>query len=614
MDLHVVPPTGYEEDEVYKVSVKQYSKPEQGVFFLSFIRESRYNKFDSCVDKSVDIKLCGCAKEQITDVTKKGVLFENGVSTSDVWCRDDCQKPGLKLSLVHETKLRNVFVCVGSGEYNSDRNCSAAASWNCGTVAVNSFGFHYPEEFRPDKAGTEQIVRHYGQPGRVENRTCDETHYPDICSFQVTESDDNKLSCDAKVCGSSDAQIASVNPEMGKAVSDWKPLPKDTMTATVKEAIKTNLEKGFSFLFIRCGSIFQALTFPPILKKVEDGKKRSDRISIETLPRAVEAFKKINEDPNIKATAMDFELVQSIGQQTFENLRPFFSSVLKDDNEIGGKGENILAPLGTEVMYGTFQKWGYQTLFQEDLCWYDIWGIMLTEIQRRAMISGDSELKSRWMEFQEKVAKKKVDHYGLTHFSCTVLVNKLRRTNHYDYPEKVCFNGQFFSWYFMDYITKLYTSLKNDEKAKPMFSYTHFNTGHATTGKRIINLDANLAKFFINMAAFPNTLTVIFADHGHTRTPFSSTEEGRRELFDPSFFMIVPDGVAEKLGSQRMAALVENQKRLFILLDVHKAFMSLNDPDKMKLPGVFGNRYIFSDTSKPHMRRLVHAAADQVQV
>ncbi|KAJ7389014.1 hypothetical protein OS493_034148 [Desmophyllum pertusum] len=79
MDLHVVPPTGYEEDEVYKVSVKQYSKPEQGVFFLSFIRQTRYSKFDSCVDKSVDIKLCGCAKEQTTDVTKKGVLFENGV-------------------------------------------------------------------------------------------------------------------------------------------------------------------------------------------------------------------------------------------------------------------------------------------------------------------------------------------------------------------------------------------------------------------------------------------------------------------------------------------------------------------------------------------------------
>ena len=45
--------------------------------------------------------------------------------------------------------------------------------------------------------------------------------------------------------------------------------------------------------------------------------------------------------------------------------------------------------------------------------------------------------------------------------------------------------------------------------------------------------------------------------------------------------MIVPDGVKNKLGPQRMAALETNQKRLFILQDVHKALMSLHDPEKM---------------------------------
>ena len=75
----MVPPNGYEEDEVYKVSIKQYAQPKQGVFFLSFIRQTKYNKFESCVDKSVDIRLCACAKEKTTDLTRKGVLFENGV-------------------------------------------------------------------------------------------------------------------------------------------------------------------------------------------------------------------------------------------------------------------------------------------------------------------------------------------------------------------------------------------------------------------------------------------------------------------------------------------------------------------------------------------------------
>ena len=57
-----------------------------------------------------------------------------------------------------------------------------------------------------------------------------------------------------------------------------------------------------------------------------------------TLPRATEALRKILQDPSIKATAMDFELLQSVGQQTFDNLRPFFSGVMK--GELFNKGMN----------------------------------------------------------------------------------------------------------------------------------------------------------------------------------------------------------------------------------------------------------------------------------
>ena len=70
-------------------------------------------------------------------------------------------------------------------------------------------------------------------------------------------------------------------------------------------------------------------------------------------------------------------------------------SDFSDDNEISASGKNTKAPLGVEVLYGTFQKWGYQTLFQEDLCWYDMWGSALTDIEKRDMPSGDSEFKSR---------------------------------------------------------------------------------------------------------------------------------------------------------------------------------------------------------------------------
>lgn len=116
------------------------------------------------------------------------------------------------------------------------------------------------------------------------------------------------------------------------------------MTAVVEEAVKTNRKNGFGFLFIKCGEIFQALTFPPMLQKVQGDSNRSnininvimlDSISrphfYRILPRATGALRKILQDPNIKATAMDFELLQSVGQQTFDNLRPFFSGVMKGE-------------------------------------------------------------------------------------------------------------------------------------------------------------------------------------------------------------------------------------------------------------------------------------------
>lgn len=66
-------------------------------------------------------------------------------------------------------------------------------------------------------------------------------------------------------------------------------------------------------------------------------------------------------------------------------------------------------------------------------------------------------------------------------------------------------------------------------------------------------------------------------------TRFSYTEEERTELFDPLFFMTIPDGVKDKLGARRMSALITNQKRLFMLYDVHKAFMSFERSSENEL-------------------------------
>ena len=50
-------------------------------------------------------------------------------------------------------------------------------------------------------------------------------------------------------------------------------------------------------------------------------------------------------------------------------------------NDDFSKASASTKPLGYNVMNTEFKKHGYQTMFQEDLCWHDAWGIMLSNIK-----------------------------------------------------------------------------------------------------------------------------------------------------------------------------------------------------------------------------------------
>ena len=79
MSLHVIPPVGYNEDEVFKVSLKQYAQDKDKVWLTSYVRQSKYSKFKSCADDSVDVKLCACAREGSASATKSSETTANGV-------------------------------------------------------------------------------------------------------------------------------------------------------------------------------------------------------------------------------------------------------------------------------------------------------------------------------------------------------------------------------------------------------------------------------------------------------------------------------------------------------------------------------------------------------
>ena len=60
----------------------------------------------------------------------------------------------------------------------------------------------------------------------------------------------------------------------------------------------------------------------------------------------------------------------------------FFSG---DSYSFTGETVRRQAPLGIAVLYGAYRRQGYQTVFQEDLCWYDRWGMMMTGMEMKSV-------------------------------------------------------------------------------------------------------------------------------------------------------------------------------------------------------------------------------------
>ena len=102
-------------------------------------------------------------------------------------------------------------------------------------------------------------------------------------------------------------------------------------------------EQGYDFLFMRCGTnpwLERVLVFPPKLKRAKD-KLSDDKLNINillldsisrfhfyrVLPKTVKVMRNIVYDVDIPSTVFDFEMFQSIGQSTFDNIRPLFSGV-----------------------------------------------------------------------------------------------------------------------------------------------------------------------------------------------------------------------------------------------------------------------------------------------
>ena len=283
-----------------------------------------------------------------------------------------------------------------------------------------------------------------------------------------------------------------------------------------------------------------------------------------SLPNTVRYLENLALSDNV--SVLDFELFHSIKDRTYENLKALFSG---DAVNLGDKFEGIAEPpsrVRFEKLLDQFKTIGYETLYQEDLCWEYDWGLIKDTGVYMQRLPKDE----RFSVFMKAIRNSGIDNIGLSHSSCEIF-RKLGIIDQFNFPDSICYGNRYQHDYFLDYLER---ALKNKGR-KPLFSFLITDVGHEGTGKRIRTLDDSLVRFLSAVTSLEDTIHIIFSDHGNSYGAFSRTSEGLFETYHPFMFMVIPKKVVAKIGKSRMKHLMDNQRRLVTIRDLHKTLLQL---------------------------------------
>lgn len=411
-----------------------------------------------------------------------------------------------------------------------------------------------------------------------------------ICVFKtkyrLNVDDKVSVECDPDICEDDDVLLGCRDAVYGVIPKEksWLRFESvENLQNRLPNIIKENSLNGMNFCFIKCASDDnqQSLIFPPLLKRLQTSSGR-DRISVNilvedavsrshfyrSLPKTTDLLRKLKHSKNSTVQILDFELVQSYASFTVVNLRALFSG-----KKLLDKTLTVDRKTGIDEMAKHFQHRGYQTLVQEDLCFFDTWGTVLSEKYNKKLKPFSKSFKRAFQEYLSRTSY--VDNRGLSHFACEVM-RTYGYTNPFRHIPEVCSNGKFVSQYLLEYVGDFLRGVESEKNIAPALVYTHLDTAHESKGTRIRGDDTPLEKHIKVVSKLQNTITIIISDHGSKTTKYSiNTFEGRLEVFSPLMFMIIPDNVAKILGKSRVQNLIANQKRLVSFIDLHGMLNSL---------------------------------------
>lgn len=285
-----------------------------------------------------------------------------------------------------------------------------------GRPGMTSYGRCKPHQ--PTIEGCNEAHRLY----YYDPKPCNRTFRGDICTLSVDikgRTRTLRARCNRSLCqeGRRYFSVKILNPKTGmhdliRSYSTIKQLE-----SSLPSILKSSHAKKNNYVFLYCKGrdnlpISQLLPIDPRYTSQENKAtpRNTNRLNVNivlidsvardhfyrSLPKTIQTFKRLAKTPS-SSTVFDFELFQAVEGHTAENTHALFTGSLFPPTE----DRDAIRPVGMEKFFGHFKQAGYQTMWQEDLCWEGRWGLPV-----------DLAISFTWNALVSKLKEVFIDHTG----------------------------------------------------------------------------------------------------------------------------------------------------------------------------------------------------------
>lgn len=318
-------------------------------------------------------------------------------------------------------------------DLHSQRNSSSTCrEFSLTDANKNSYGTCQPHKASLDACDFADVLYRYDSSLSVCKINKENAEICSLASDVHQERTMLKAKCNGQVCeglvNKSEKKfvtygVYSIDPDEGvlESIRDFETVS-ELETQLPRIALLTSRNK-FNFLFVKCFSISsnetlvsQLVQVPPLATiqgAVKPPPKNNININIvlldsvsrphfyRSLPKTIETFRKLSKRRDIApARVFDFELFQAVHGHTTQNEHALFTGKLLPSAD---EEDEPSEPVRADVLFGHFKRAGYQTMWQEDLCWTGVWGPM-TDLNAED-----------WEELQIKLRENFIDNTGKHH-------------------------------------------------------------------------------------------------------------------------------------------------------------------------------------------------------